>query len=169
MKIRVLALAALFVFVFVQIPFAADGLVTEELKLKAVTERIKKEKRKVKKFSRKESTILGQVHRVNKKIVKERRELGKVESALRAIKKKVAGTEASISVLASERRVLSARLKARMKAMYMMNNGAALNVLFSTELADVEVFGRKHKYLSIIMDSDAALIRGCEENLERLD
>ena len=169
MKFRILALAALFFFVFVQAPFAREDLVTEEKRLEAVKERIRKEKKKVKKFSRKESTILGEVQRVNKRIVKERRELRKVESTLRVIKKKVAGTEAAISELASERRVLLGRLKARMKAMYIMNNGAALNVLFSTDLDDARAFGRRHKYMSIVMDSDAALIRGCEENLKKLD
>ena len=169
MKLRILALAALFFFVFVQTPFAREDLVTEEKRLEEVEDRIRKEKKKVKKFSRKESTILGEVQRVNKRIVKERRELGRVESTLRVIKKKVAGTEAAISELASERSVLLRRLKARMKAMYMMNNGAALNVLFSTDLVDARAFGRRHKYMSIIMDSDAALIRRCEENLERLD
>ena len=169
MKIWVLALAALFFFVFVQAPLAGKNLSREEQRLREVKERIEKEKKRAKSFSRKESTILGEVQRTNKKIVRERRELRKVESGLRAIKKKVAKTEKAIDVLAAERSVLSGRLKARMKAMYVMNNGAALNVLFSTGLEDAGAFGRKHKYLSMVMDSDVRLIRGCEENLKKLD
>ncbi len=169
MKVRVLALAALFFFVFVQTPLAGNDVSREEQRLREVKERIETEKKRAKKFSREESTILGEVQKTNKKIVKERRKLRKVESSLRAIKKKVAKTEKAIDVLNSERSVLSDRLKARMKAMYVMNNGAALNVLFSTELSDVGAFGRKHKYLSMIMDSDLRLIRGAEENLKKLD
>ncbi len=166
MKIWILALAAL--FFLASSPFAGEDLVKEEKRLEEVKERIKAEKTKARKFSRKETTILGELQRINKRIVKERKELGKVEGSLGRIQKKITGGTTAIRGLEAERVVLLRRLKARMRAMYMMRNGAALNVLFSTDLQDSRVFGRRHKYLSIIMDSVAGLIRGTEENLERL-
>lgn len=166
MKIRILVFAA--VFFLASSPFASDDLVKEEKRLEEVKERIKEEKTKARKFSRKETTILGELQRINKRIVKERKGLRKVEGSLGRIKKKITGATTAITALEAERGVLTRRLKARMRAMYMMRNGAALNVLFSTDPADSGAFGRRHKYLGIIMDSDAGLIRGTEENLERL-
>ncbi len=166
MKIRILVFAAL--FVLASSSFAREDIVKEEKRLEEYRERIQKEKTKVKKFSRKETTILGQLQRINKKIVKERGALRKVEGSLGKIQKKITGATTAITGLEAERGLLTRRLKARMKAMYMMRNGAALNVLFATDLQDSMAFGRRHEYLSIIMDSDAGLIRGVEENLERL-
>jgi septal ring factor EnvC (AmiA/AmiB activator) len=166
MKILILVFAA--IFLLASSPFAREDLVKEEKRLEKVKERIKAEKTKARKFSRKETTILGELQRINKRIVKERKELGKVEGSLGRIQKKITGATTAIRGLEAERVVLLRRLKARMRAMYMMRNGAALNVLFSTDLQDSRTFGRRHKYLSIIMDSDAGLIRGTEENLERL-
>ncbi len=141
-------------------------ILKKEKKLEDVKKQIGEEKKNIKAISEKESSILGEIENINKNLVEKREELTKTEASLGALRKDVSATNNRINGLDKERKALSERLKLRMRAMYKMGRGEAIKVLFSTESS--KDLGRKHKYLTMIMDSDSRLIDDYEKNLLRL-
>ncbi len=177
MKTWALILAVVFIF----IQGAACGVVAEqkkadkselagkEKKLEEVKKRIKEEKKSVKKIAAKETSILGELERINKGLVGKKEELRKVESSLGEVRTRVAASGMSISRLERDRMMLMERLKLRMRGMYLMRNGDALNVLFAAGAGGPDDLGRRSRYLTSVMDSDKALIDACERNLRILE
>lgn len=141
-------------------------LLNKEKKLEDVKKQIREEKKSVKTISEKETNILGELENINKNLNEKREELRAVDAQAREIQAKVNSANANIGRLDKERKALSDRLKLRMRAMYKMNRGEAMRVLFLSD--DSKDLGRRHKYLTMIMDSDTRLIEGYEKNLEKL-
>ncbi len=157
--------------IFFSPPFCAfsatkKDIVKKEKKLEDVKKRIRREKESLKTVSDKEGSILGEMDGINKSLVEKREELETIETSLGAIQKKIAATNSDINGLKKERKALAGRLKQRLKAMYEMRRGEMILVLFSSESSTD--LAMKHKYLTMIMDSDSKLIDRYEKNLLRL-
>lgn len=146
----------------------ADEVSEQESKLEDVKKEIEREKTKIRKFERKESSILGELERINRDLAAKRRSLRALDRSLDGIREKIKGANGRIEKLEAERRVLLGRLKKRMKAMYRMRNGAALGAVFALDPSDGPGMGRMDKYLRVVMETDAGLIAESESNITRL-
>lgn len=136
-------------------------------KLEDVKKQLREEKKSVRTISKKETNILGEIEALNKDLTAKREELARVQRRFAAAEKKVRAANNKIEKLEAEKGRLSVRLESRLKAMYKMRRGEYLSLILSSESpADL---GRRHKYLTIIMDSDSNLIAGYEKTLKDLE
>jgi len=150
----------------------AEGLsrqerVGKEKTLEDVKRQIREQKQAVKAAEKKETGVLGELERINRSIAASRSQLRKLEASLKRIDVKIAGANRSVERLEKQRRALSSLLSSRLRSMYMMNRGEAMDVIFSSASSDE--LGRRHKYLTVIMDHDSELIGRMEENLASLE
>ncbi|MDP2688842.1 MAG: peptidoglycan DD-metalloendopeptidase family protein [Deltaproteobacteria bacterium] len=142
-------------------------LIGKEKTLEDVKRQIREERDEVRAIEKKETGILDEIEGINRSIAGNRAVIRKLEASLARIGRKIKAANGSIAGLEKERRALAARLGARLKAMYMMNRGEVMDVIFSSSTSGD--LGRRHKYLTVIMDYDAGLIKRFEENLGRIE
>lgn len=141
-------------------------LIKKEKRLEDVRKQIREERKEVRAISEKETNVLGELETINKSLNEKRGELNKIEGAMASIQARIGSANRNISRLEGELKSLSGRLKARLKAMYKMKRGESMQVLFSSESS--RDLGRRHKYLTLIMDNDTNLIIGYEKKLSEL-
>jgi septal ring factor EnvC (AmiA/AmiB activator) len=166
---RLLPVIAIFLLlVFPTGALPASDFAESEKRLEDVQKRLTTEEKRVKRFSRKESNVLGQIQKINKNLIRKKRELKRVERSLKRVRGDIRETEARITPLERERARLAGRLNKRLKAMYMMRNGTALNVLLSAGFEDTGEIARRSKYLTLLMDSDTSLIGDVKKNITSL-
>lgn len=148
--------------------FAASKqeIIKKEKRLEDVRKQIREERKEVRAISEKETNVLGELESINKSLNEKRGELRKIEGSMAAIQARIGTANRNISRLEGELKALSVRLKARLKAMYKMRRGESMQVLFSSESS--RDLGRRHKYLTLIMDNDTKLISGYEKKLSEL-
>jgi septal ring factor EnvC (AmiA/AmiB activator) len=89
-----------------------------------------------------------------------------LSGAVAGLQQDVTASDRRISSFESDKKKLEVRLRARLRAMYKMGRGEAMEVLLSS---DSSTLGRRHKYLTMIMDMDAGLIQGYEKTIAGLD
>lgn len=142
-------------------------IIKNEKTLEDVKKQITEEKKTVKAITEKETSVLEELEKINKNINAKREELKKAETSLARLQRDVNSTNANINRLERERKSLTVRLKQRLAAMYKMRTGEAVQVLFSSE--SPKDLGRRHKYLTLIMDTDSRLIEGYGENVKKLE
>ncbi len=140
-------------------------VVKKEKRLEDVKKQIREEKKGVKAVSEKETGILGEIDSINKGLTEKRDELKQIETRLASVQREINAANSKIDRLERKRKDLSERLKSRLRAMYRMKRGEALSVLFSSEADGI---GRKHKYLTMIMDSDSNLISAYEDSISQI-
>lgn len=140
-------------------------VVKKEKRLEDVKKQIREEKKGVKAVAEKETGILGELDSINKNLTEKRDELKIIEARLALVQRDINAANSKIDRVERKRKVLAERLKSRLRAMYRMKRGEALSVLFSSEAGAI---GRKHKYLTMIMDSDSNLISDYEESISEL-
>ncbi|MBI5468960.1 MAG: peptidoglycan DD-metalloendopeptidase family protein [Deltaproteobacteria bacterium] len=144
-----------------------QDFIRKSKKLEDVKKQIREEQKSVRTISEKETDILGDLETINKDLAVKREELDRIQRQLAGVQKKVNAANANMERLEKERDVLAGRLKSRLKAMYKMRRGEYLSLIFSSE--SPRDLGRRHKYLTIIMDSDSNLISGYEKTLSSLE
>jgi len=156
------------ILAFAQTALAASKqeLIKKEKRLEDVRKQIREERKEVKAISEKETNVLGELETINKSLNEKRGELKKIEGEMAAIQSRIGTANRNIARLEVELKSLSVRLKARLKAMYKMKRGESMQVLFSSESS--RDLGRRHKYLTLIMDNDTNLIIGYEKKLSEL-
>ncbi|MCC6503153.1 MAG: peptidoglycan DD-metalloendopeptidase family protein [Deltaproteobacteria bacterium] len=141
-------------------------LLRKEKKLEDVQRQIREEKKAIREISGKETDVLGELEGINRELAVKREELMALDGSVAGLHREVAASERRISSLESDKRRLESRLRARLRAMYKMGRGEAMELLFSS---DSSTLGRRHKYLTMIMDIDAGLIEGYEKTISGLD
>lgn len=160
---------AVIIFLLASAPWpvfaAKQDIIKKEKRLEDVQRQIREERKAIKEVSEKETNILGELEDINRNLAVKKEELKTIEESLSGIHREVAGANANMGRLEARRKALAAKLKARLRAMYKIQRGEAMEVLFSSDSSNL---GRRHKYLTMIMDSDARLIEGYEENLLKL-
>ncbi|MEE9613497.1 MAG: peptidoglycan DD-metalloendopeptidase family protein [Thermodesulfobacteriota bacterium] len=142
-------------------------LVREEKNLEDINKKLRETESSVKEMARKEKSILGEMEVINRDLVKKKGALRRVNASLKKAKGNIAETDENIAELTREREELSERLTLRLRAMYKMRKGGALGVLFAS--GSSRGMGARHKYLTMIMESDSALLEKSAENLRRLE
>lgn len=146
---------------------SATDVRKKEKKLEDVKKKIREEKKGVSEIAEKESNILAELNDINRALTEKREALMKIEVSRADTEKDVRAAGSEISRLDADRRRMRARLNQRLRAMYKMRRGSAVRALFESESTDD--LGRRHKYLTMIMDSDVALIAEFERNMAELD
>lgn len=141
-------------------------LLRKEKRLEDVQRQIREEKKAIKEIAGKETDVLGELERVNKELTAKREELSALNGSVAGLQKDLSASERRVSSLEAQKKKLAARLRARLRAMYKMTRGEAMEVLLS---ADSSTLGRRHKYLTMIMDIDSGLIEGYEKTIAGLD
>lgn len=141
-------------------------LLKKEKKLEDVQRRIREEKKAISEISGKETDVLGELDGINRELSQKREELSVLDGSVADLRKEVAVSDRRIQSLESRKIKLEARLAARLKAMYKMSRGQAMELLLSS---DSSTLGRRHKYLAMIMEIDAGLLEGYEKTIAGLD
>lgn len=142
-------------------------LVGKEKTLEDVKKQIREQKRAFEAVEKKEVGVLGALAKINKSLASSRKELKRLEASLKRLNGKIAEATRSIDRLEKQRSALASILASRLRSMYMMNKGEVMDVIFSS--ASSEDLGRRHKYLTVIMDHDSELISKMEDNLASLE
>lgn len=140
-------------------------ILKKEKSLEDVRRQIREEKKNIKEIAEKETGILGEIEGISKELTVKREELRTVKESISGIRKEFDSVSREISRLEAKKKALGKRLEARLRAMYKMGRGEAMEVLFSS---DPSTLGRRHKYLTMIMDMDAELIEGYSETISSL-
>ncbi len=166
--ITVLLALVLSIAAFDSASVAADSFTKQEKRLEEVEQKLDKAKEKVKKYERKESTVLGEIHRINRTLDKRRRALKKAAVDIKSLKKRVVKADLKIRRIEAERDVQKRKLAKRLVAIYKMRGGGALNVLFAVDTTEPVALARRHKYLSVIMESDRVLLQEYDASLKNL-
>ncbi|MFZ3071817.1 MAG: peptidoglycan DD-metalloendopeptidase family protein [Thermodesulfobacteriota bacterium] len=168
MKAALLFLPLIFIPVSIA---ASDGnkpdkdIVRQEKKLEDVKKKLDETEKAVKRISKKETTVLEEIEKANKAIRKSREELKKIDSSIAALGKEVSVAEAKVSGLTAEKRLIEWRLRSRLTAIYRMRNGGMLRFIPFDEPAGA---GRRYRYMTAIMESDARLMERAEVNISEL-
>src|SRR3990172_7486012 len=144
-----------------------QGVVGKEKTLEDVKRQIREQKQVFKAAEKQETGVLGELERINMSLSDTRSQLSRLEASLKRIDGRIAEANRGIERLERQRMVLSSLLASRLKSMYMMQKGEVMDVIFSS--ASSEDLGRRHKYLTVIMDHDSELISKLEENLHSLE
>lgn len=141
-------------------------LLRKEKRLEDVQRQIREEKKAIREISGKETDVLGELEKINMELTAKREELAALSGSVAGLQKDVFASDRRISSFEADKKKLESRLTARLRAMYKMSRGEAMEVLFSS---DSSTLGRRHKYLTMIMDLDAGLIEGYEKTIAGLD
>ncbi|MBI5886131.1 MAG: peptidoglycan DD-metalloendopeptidase family protein [Deltaproteobacteria bacterium] len=141
--------------------------IRKEKRLEDVTRKIREEKKAIGAATEREVSILDALDDINKGIAAKRQALETARKAKAELDGKSRETASAIAALEDEKKVLAGRLSRRVRAMYKIRKGTALAAVFTADT--MGELGRRHKYLTLIMDSDASLIDGYERNLNGLD
>ena len=141
-------------------------LLRKEKRLEDVQRQIREEKKAIREISGKETDVLGELENINMELTAKREELMALSGSVAGLQKDVFASDRRISSFEADKKKLESRLTARLRAMYKMSRGEAMEVLFSS---DSSTLGRRHKYLTMIMDLDAGLIEGYEKTIAGLD
>jgi septal ring factor EnvC (AmiA/AmiB activator) len=166
-KVLLVVPAALCVFNIAAAGASERELVTKEKKLEDIERQIREADESIKEYTKTETSILGELERINMELVEKREDIRKVNVSLGSLGAEMKRVDANLGALEKERKELRARLAARLGAMYKMRSGAALKLLFMSDTQGD--LGRRYKYMSMIMESDSRLIRKSEKNLELLE
>lgn len=142
---------------------ASRETIKKEKRLEDVKRRIREEKKAVETVTERETSVLSALDEINRNLVAARVELAKAEQKRADIEPAMRDAAANINRLEAEKAALSQLLRRRLRAMYKMRRGAALAAVFSVD--SVAGLGRRHKYLTMIMDSDSILIDNYDKNL----
>lgn len=164
---RILVMTVIFSLSAVAV-FAAPSkeAIRKEKRLEDVNRKIRDEKKAVKAVTEREGSILGALDDINKGLVLKKEAFDAANKAKSALEVKMRETIAAIGRLEAEKKGLANRFRQRLIAMYKMKRGTALAAVFSVDTA--ATLGRRHKYLTMIMDSDSQLIEKYEATIRNL-
>lgn len=141
--------------------------IKKEKKLEDVKKHIRAEKKGIKEIARKEKAILSGLDEINKSLAARGEEIKKIESSKAALDAEISAAGTGMARLDAQRTRLKGRLAQRLRAMYKMKRGETVRALFASSTP--EDLGRRHRYLTLIMDGDVILIAEYEDNLKELE
>ncbi|MEK6531732.1 MAG: peptidoglycan DD-metalloendopeptidase family protein, partial [Deltaproteobacteria bacterium] len=131
-----------------------------------VEKKIRQGKKEVQEISKKETSVLGELDETNRNLSGKRAELKRIEARLEGLRKNLTGLNTGIEGLKDQRTGLILRVRKRLKAMYKMEKGDAMATLISD--GSGQDAGRRLRYLVKVMDADAMLLNGYEDNFKAL-
>jgi septal ring factor EnvC (AmiA/AmiB activator) len=170
--------ALIFVFflllVFVDTPLHADEprslryeILRKEKRFEDTKRQIRDEKNTVKVISRREGSILDEMERIDRVLVRNSKQLKNIEANIKGILRNIRGAKKTIKPLTERQQKLSRLLEQRLIAMYKMRDGGEIRVILSSSsTGDME---RRYRYMTAIIDNDAKLIEDYRRNISSLN
>ena len=139
----------------------------KEKQYEDIKKRLRDERQSVKKIAGRESTILGELDKVDRVLAGNRRALKLVEKSLKRITKDISTSEGAVSSLKAKQRKYTQLLEKRLVTMYKMRGGGEVRVIMSSlSPTDLE---RRYRYMNTLLDSNAAIIDEYGKNITLLD
>lgn len=132
-------------------------LIKKEKSLEDIKRKLREERFAAKKITEKETSILGELERVNINLSNKKEELKRLEAGLERIRRETALASATAADLEQDRKALTLRLKKRLKAMYKMGSLSRVGALMPDD-ADMAGYGAATKYMTVIAENDLSLI-----------
>ncbi len=163
---KVFALLFVSLFIFISIPAEAGKSVKESKELADVKRKLGRERHKVRKILRKESSVLLAINRLNRGIVRSGKELARLRGSRRKLEQDKKSATKKLRRIERETERERARIAVRLRAIYKMRNGEILAMAFSPGARDPIDIARRHKYMTVITDYDAAILDAYEAKLK---
>jgi len=163
---KVFALLLVSLFIFISIPAEAGKSVKESKELADVKRKLGRERHKVRKILRKESSVLLAINRLNRGIVRSGKELARLRGSRRKLEQDKKSATKKLRRIERETERERARIAVRLRAIYKMRNGEILAMAFSPGARDPIDIARRHKYMTVITDYDAAILDAYEAKLK---
>lgn len=137
-------------------PVQASGK-SKQGELKRYQDRIKEEKRKVKKVEKKERAVLPELEAIEKTIKEKEKEFKIYDSRLKETEKRIERVDGEVTVLHKMIEEEKNHLRERLRAVYKQGKrGYYYGVLIGAK--DSDDFFRKYKYLKVMADQDRRII-----------
>jgi septal ring factor EnvC (AmiA/AmiB activator) len=137
----------------------------EKINLEDVKEKIKQQKKEIRKVTEKESRIISRLNEIEKQLLQEQNEqklLNKKTKDIQAETRNTLNKIDDLKKLTSEKDVY---LKKRLIAIYKYYRRSGLTILLSADSYDD--LSKKEKYFGEIVGNDFKLFRECSDNLEK--
>ncbi len=163
---KVFILLVLGLFIFTPVPVLGKKSVNNSKKLADVKKKLGKERHKVRKILRKESSILFTINGLNKKIIGSAREFKHLKASKKRLEGKIKVTRKRAARLTKEREAQRGLIIKRLRGIYKMRNGEILNMAFAPGASDPIDITRRHKYMTAITDYDSHVLSAYEAKLK---
>ncbi len=173
---RIIAFALLVFFLPAVSSALAAEAVKDKKKLAEVKEKLGRERHRVRKILRKESSILLAINRLNRDLNRTSSELKRLRASKKRLERKRRAERKKKERIERDLEKQRARVAERLRAMYKMRSGELLNMAFAPGADDPVDVARRHKYMTAVTDYDASVLSAYEAKLkarqaalERLD
>ncbi len=140
---------------------------TKQEELKGYRDRIKEEKKRVRKVEKKEKSVLSELELMEKSIKEKEDEFKYYDSRLRDTEKKIEKTEGKLTFLHKKIEEEKGNLRGRLRSVYKQGRrGYYYGVLIGAK--DSEDLFRRYKYLKVMANHDRRLIESYNEDRVQL-
>ncbi|MFQ5586340.1 MAG: murein hydrolase activator EnvC family protein, partial [Thermodesulfobacteriota bacterium] len=161
----------LFIFMFSAAYAGEENLrykiLGKEKRYEDIKKRLRDERESVKAISGKESTILGELDKIDRTLTRHRGALKVVEKSLTKITKDIRESEGVVSSLKEKQHKYAKLLEKRLITMYKMRGSGEVRVIISSlSPTDLE---RRYTYMNALLESNAELIDKYGKNIALLD
>ncbi len=163
---KVFALLVISIFIFISAPMRPAAAAKDSKKLADVKKKLGRERHKVRKLRRKESSILLAVNRLNKGILSSGKELARLKGSRKKLEHDKKAAKKKLTRIEAETEAERTRIATRLRAIYKMRNGEILAMAFAPGTRDPIDIARRHKYMTVITDYDAAMLNRYEAKLK---
>jgi len=147
-------------------PIHAGASKKKSKELADVKRKLGKERHKVRKLRRKEHSILLAINRLNRGIFSSGKELSKLKSSMKRLEVKKKAVEKKLVRIKRDTERERDRAAVRLRAMYKMRSGEIIAMAFAPGARDPIDIARRHKYMTVITDYDAAILSRYEAQLK---
>lgn len=128
----------------------------KEKRYEDIQKRLRNERKSVEVISGRESTILGELEKIDRALIKSRRALKGIKKSIKKINLNIRTSEKEVAEQKEKRRRYARLLGKRLVMMYKMRGGAEVRVIMSSlSPTDLE---RRYTYMNTILESNAAII-----------
>jgi len=163
---KVVGLLLVFIFILASIPAQGAKPGGKAKELADVKQKLGKERHKVRKILRKESSVLQAINRLNKGIARSGKELARLRASRRRLEQKSKRAVKNLQVMEKEIKAFRSSFILRLRAMYKMRSGEILNMAFAPGARDPIDIARRHKYMTVITAHDSEILTAYETKLK---
>jgi septal ring factor EnvC (AmiA/AmiB activator) len=135
-------------------------------KLEVIKKKLRESRIAAKGYEARETSLLSEIDKADRALMKHRKALKKIERKLRRAKATLRKTDKKITGLSKEKKQYQGMLESRLRAVYKMRTGRTMPVLFAS--FDSPEAARRYRYYLVVTDSDRELISGAERNIVTL-
>lgn len=128
----------------------------KEKRYEDIQKRLRDERKSIKAISGRESTILGELEKIDRALIKSRGALKGVEKSLKKTNIDIRKSEKAVSAQKEKQRIYARLLGKRLVTMYKMRGSGEVRVIMSSlSPTDLE---RRYTYMNVLLESNAAII-----------